>query len=79
MSSAPSLQTLNAALHAQLARLAAPETKGDALKEELARSKAMSSVAKDIIATGRLALEAQVKTKDYGLDVKAAARLINGA
>ena len=62
--SSPNLQTLNSALHAQLERLNNPNLKGDDLHEELARSKAMSSIGKDIIATGKLVLDAEIAKQE---------------
>lgn len=68
---APNLSTLNAALHAQLERLNNPSLQGDALQEELARSKAMSGISKDIIATGKLVLNAEIaKQENFGMNQK---------
>ena len=50
---------LNNHLFSQLERLSDEETKGDALKEEIARSRAVSTVAAQIIDNARLALDAQ--------------------
>jgi len=50
---------LNSHLFEQLNRLANADLKGDALKIEIERSKAMSGVAKDIIGSARLELEAR--------------------
>ena len=51
---------LNNHLFAQIERLSEESTTGDALKEEINRSKALSSVSKDIIANARLALDAKM-------------------
>ena len=55
------LEDLNNHLFAQMERLGAEELTGDALKHEVERSKAMASVAKEIVNTGKLALDAQRK------------------
>lgn len=54
------LTDLNNHLFAQLERLSDENLKGDALKEEINRSKAVSGVSKDIVANARLALDAQI-------------------
>jgi len=50
---------LNNHLFAQLERLGSEDLKGDALKAEIARSKAMANVAHNVIDNARLNLEAQ--------------------
>lgn len=50
---------LNNHLFAQLERLGDEEISGEVLGNEIARSKAMSSVAKEIISNAALALEAE--------------------
>ena len=62
--STPNLKTLNSALHAQLARLNDPHLKGDELQQELDRSKAISNIGKDIIATGKLVLDAEIAKQE---------------
>lgn len=57
---------LNNHLFAQLERLSDEDVKGDALQSEIERSKALSGVARDIIATGKLALDAQKYCKEWG-------------
>lgn len=54
------LTDLNNHLFAQLERLSNESLKGDALKEEINHSKAVSGVSKDIVANARLALDAQI-------------------
>lgn len=54
------LSDLNNHLFAQLERLSDEDTKGDELKEELARASAVASVSKQIIAGASLALKAQI-------------------
>ena len=62
------LPDLNDHLFCQLERLSNEELKGDALKEEIARAKAVSSVAKDIVANAALRLEAQIALGDNLID-----------
>jgi hypothetical protein len=50
---------LNNHLFAQIERLSDEETKGDSLKEEIDRSRAISGVARHIIENARLALDAE--------------------
>ena len=50
---------LNHHLFSQLERLSDEETKGESLKEEILRSRAISTVAAQIIDNARLALDAQ--------------------
>lgn len=52
------LGDLNNHLFAQLERLSDEELKGDHLKEEIDRSKAVMGIAKNIIDNGSLTLEA---------------------
>jgi len=52
---------LNNHLFAQIERLNDEDKKGDDLKQEIERSKAMANVAKNIIDNGKLALAAQVE------------------
>ena len=53
------LTDLNNHLFEQLERLNEDELKGEALKEEITRSKAIENVAKQIINNGRLVLDSQ--------------------
>ena len=51
-------------LFAQLERLSDEELKGDGLKEEIERSKAVTAVAREIIANGSLVLKARMAIQD---------------
>ena len=53
------LTDLHSHLFAQLDRLSNKNLKGEALKEEIERAKAVSSVAKDITGNASLVLDAQ--------------------
>lgn len=53
-----SLNDLNNHLFAQLERLSDEELKGDSLKEEIERSRAVTAVSRSIIENGRLQLDA---------------------
>lgn len=52
------LSDLNDKLFEQLNRLSNPDLKDDKLKEEIERSKAVSTISKDITANARMALDA---------------------
>lgn len=64
------LSDLNNHLFAQIERLSDEDLRGDKLKEELMRSKAVSSVAKDIISNGQLVLHAQKCIWDRLIDLE---------
>ncbi len=69
------LSDLNNHLFSQLERLSDEDLKGDDLKEEIERSKAVKDIAQEIISGGKLALEAQlqlggVKSAPEMLEVK---------
>ena len=51
-------------LFAQLERLSDEELNGDGLKEEIERSKAVTAVAREIIANGSLVLKARRAIQD---------------
>jgi len=57
-------EDLNNHLFAQLERLGDESLKDDALEAELKRSQAVTNVAKQLISSGNLALNAQVKLGD---------------
>lgn len=65
------LGDLNNHLFAQLERLSDEDIKGDGLKEEINRAKAVSDIAAKIIANGSLVLSAQRLMNDReNADVK---------
>lgn len=59
------LSDLNDHLFMQLERLSDEDVKGDQLKEEIGRAKAISSISKDIISNASLALESVKFQTDY--------------
>lgn len=61
---------LNNHLFAQLERLSDESLKGDKLKDEITRSKAITGVAKEVISNGKLALEAQREFGNYAPGAK---------
>lgn len=70
------LSDLNDHLFAQMERLSNEQLAGDALKEELNRSKAISSIAKDIVSTGALTLKAHTMIWEKVIDEKEVPRLL---
>ena len=56
---------LNDHLFSQLERLNDEEIKGDQLRQEIDRSRAVSDVGKQIIANARLALDAEIAQREY--------------
>jgi len=64
------IEGLNNHLFGQLDRLKDACLDGDALKAEIERSKAMSSISKDIIASTKLSLDAARLQSDMGRPVK---------
>lgn len=62
------LGDLNNHLFEQLERLNTTDLKGEELREEIERSKAVTSVAHEIILNGKLALDAIVAIKDKGIN-----------
>ncbi len=62
---------LNNHLFEQLERLNDDELKGDGLKEEIERARAMASIATQIIANGALALKARaIQDNAVGMDFR---------
>ena len=64
------LTDLNNHLFAQLERLGDEELSGDALQEEISRSKAVVDIAEQIIDNGNLALKASVAVYEAGREMK---------
>ena len=62
------LGDLNNHLFAQLERLSDEDLKGEELKQEIVRAKAVASIAKEIVETGRLVLDAK-KFEDNKMDL----------
>ena len=60
------LTDLNNHLFAQLERLSDESIKGDELKQEIARGKAVAGVAAQLIEVGKLALDAAKFQQDFG-------------
>jgi hypothetical protein len=60
------LQNLNDMLFSQLKNLNNSELKGDDLKSEIERSKAFSTIARDVIENTKLALEVSKLRVEYG-------------
>lgn len=58
---------LNNHLFAQMERLSDEGLKGEALETELERSKAITSISKQIVSNANLALKAKIAAKEYGL------------
>ena len=59
------LGDLNNHLFVQLERLNDEDLKGDKLTEEIERSKAVTNVAKEIIANANIVLQARKYTTEY--------------
>lgn len=62
------LGDLNNHLFEQLERLNTTDLKGDELREEIERSKAVTSVAHEIILNGKLTLDAIIAIKEKGIN-----------
>lgn len=61
---------LNNHLFAQLERLSDESLKGEALQDEIQRSKSVTQVSTQIVANARLALDAQIAANDMGVGRK---------
>ena len=64
------LSDLNNHLFAQLERLGDEDLTGDDLIEEIARAKAVTDVAEQIIANSGLVLKASIAALDAGFEIK---------
>ena len=62
------LSDLNNHLFAELERLSDEELNEDELKSEISRARAITSVSKQIIENGALALKAEKFKQEMGLD-----------
>jgi hypothetical protein len=62
------LADLNDHLFAQMERLGDEDLKGEALSEEITRSKAISGIAKDIVANAVVVVEVQKLIWDRQID-----------
>lgn len=62
------LGDLNNHLFVQLERLSDEDLTGEQLREEIIRAKAVASIAKEIVETGRLVLDAK-KFEDNKMDL----------
>ncbi|OPY59143.1 MAG: hypothetical protein A4E55_00360 [Pelotomaculum sp. PtaU1.Bin035] len=62
------LGDLNNHLFAQLERLSDEDLKGEQLKEEMQRAKAVTGLASQIIANGTLVLKGRQLQLEYGID-----------
>lgn len=71
------LSDLNNHLFAQLERLSDESLKGEKLIEEIGRAKAITDVAKEVINTGKLVLEAQTAVKEWDLNPNNVALMLN--
>jgi len=73
------LGDLNAQLFAQLARLGNEQLEGDKLQEEIERSKAVTSIAQQIISNGNLVLQAEkFKADTLGRSKVEAPKMLEG-
>ena len=61
---------LNDHLFAQMERLNDEDLVGAKLEEEISRSKAVSTIAKDIVGNASLVLQAEKHRAEYGLKAK---------
>lgn len=71
------LGDLNNYLFEQLERLNNEELRGEALQEEMARSKAVGEIAKNVIQNGALVLQAN-KFKDDRMDANLETKMLEG-
>ena len=72
------LGDLNNHLFMQLERLSDEELSGEGLKEEVLRSRAITSVAKEIIANADIVLQAKKFSNEYMTDEDDMPRMLEG-
>ena len=72
------LGDLNLHLFAQLERLGDEDLKGEKLSEEIERSKAVASIAQQIIANGTLVLKSKELQIQYCKDEKSMPKMLEG-
>ena len=72
------LGDLNNHLFMQLERLSDEDITGDRLKEEISRSKAISNIAKEIIANADIVLQAKKYSAEYALDDESMPKMLEG-
>lgn len=72
------LEDLNNHLFEQLERLNDEDLTGEALEEELKRSRAVASISSQIIENGRLVLDALKHQSEFGLNNKEMPKLLGG-
>ena len=69
---------LNNHLFAQLERLSDEDLKGDALSIEMNRAKAVTGVAKEIVANGKLALDVQKAVAERFIEGQSLPKMLQG-
>ena len=72
------LGDLNNHLFMQLERLSDEELSGEGLKEEVLRSRAITSVAKEIIANADIVLQAKKFSNEYMTEADDMPRMLEG-
>lgn len=73
------LEDLNNHLFEQLERLNDEDLTGEALEEELKRSRAVASISSQIIENGRLVLDALKHQSEFALSNKEMPKLLGGS
>jgi hypothetical protein len=70
------LTDLNNHLFAQLERLSDEDLEGDKLREEIERSKSVATIAQNIIANGKLLLDAHITIAERMLNKDSLPRML---